>query len=49
MPRHHTVPEVYLKGFLDPAKVAVRQNVLWLFIQPGRGTNPSSFTPTFMQ
>jgi hypothetical protein len=31
MPRHHTVPEVYLKGFFDPAKVAVRQNVLWLY------------------
>lgn len=31
MPRHHTVPEVYLKGFLDPDKVAVRQNVLWLY------------------
>src|SRR5712692_3781472 len=33
MPRHHTVPEVYLKGFLDPDKVAVRQNVLWLYEQ----------------
>jgi hypothetical protein len=33
MPRHHTVPEVYLKGFLDPAKVAVRQNVLWVYEQ----------------
>jgi hypothetical protein len=31
MPRHHTVPEVYLKGFFDPAKVALRQNVLWLY------------------
>ncbi|MGE0705458.1 MAG: DUF4238 domain-containing protein [Vicinamibacterales bacterium] len=31
MPRHHTVPEVYLKGFFDPDKVAVRQNVLWLY------------------
>ena len=31
MPRHHTVPEVYLKGFYDPKKVAVRQNVLWLY------------------
>ncbi len=31
MPRHHTVPEVYLKGFLDPEKVAERQNVLWLY------------------
>lgn len=31
MPRHHTVPEVYLKGFLDPAKVEARQNVLWLY------------------
>ena len=31
MPRHHTVPEMYLKGFFDPARVAVRQNVLWLY------------------
>jgi hypothetical protein len=33
MPRHHTVPEVYLKGFLDPKKVATGQNVLWLYMQ----------------
>lgn len=31
MPRHHTVPEVYLKGFFDQKKVAVCQNVLWLY------------------
>jgi hypothetical protein len=31
MPRHHTVPEVYLKAFYDPAKVAEKQNVLWLY------------------
>lgn len=31
MPRHHTVPEVYLKAFLDPVKVEARQNVLWVY------------------
>lgn len=31
MPRHHLVPEMYLKGFLDPAKVAAGQNVLWTY------------------
>jgi hypothetical protein len=31
MPRRYTVPEVYVKGFFDTEKVAVRQNVLWLY------------------
>lgn len=31
MPRHHTVPEVYLKAFYDPAKVAENQHILWLY------------------
>ena len=31
VPRHHTVPEMYLKGFLDPTRVAVRQHVLWVY------------------
>jgi hypothetical protein len=33
MPRHHTVPEVYLKAFYDPAKVAENQHVLWVYAQ----------------
>jgi len=28
MARHHTVPEVYLKGFYDYAMVAKKQHVL---------------------
>ena len=31
MARHHTVPEVYLKGFYDHAMVAKKQHVLWLY------------------
>lgn len=30
---HHFVPAMYLKGFLDPKKVAGRQNVLWVYQQ----------------
>lgn len=33
MARHHTVPEVYLKGFYDHAMVAKKQHVLWLYRQ----------------
>lgn len=27
----HFVPQMYLKGFLDPAKVAAKQHVLWVY------------------
>lgn len=30
---HHFVPEMYLKGFLDPTQVAMNQNVLWVYEQ----------------
>ena len=39
VPRHHTVPEMYLKGFLDPTRVAVRQHVLWVY-EAGRKIRP---------
>lgn len=29
----HFVPRMYLKGFLDPAKVAAKQHVLWVYEQ----------------
>lgn len=32
----HFVPRMYLKGFLDPAKVAAKQHVLWVYQQRGK-------------
>jgi hypothetical protein len=38
-PRHHLVPEMYLKGFLDPAKVAAKQKILWVY-REGKKVRP---------
>jgi hypothetical protein len=36
---HHFVPAMYLRGFLDPDKITVRQNVLWVYEQ-GKKVRP---------
>jgi hypothetical protein len=52
MPRHHTVPEVYLKGFYDQNMIAKKQHVLWLYEEDRRkpvprGADAVGFVPDF--
>ena len=52
MPRHHIVPEVYLKGFYDQKMIEKKQHVLWLYEEDRRkpvprGADAVGFVPDF--